>query len=100
VANPLVLAAGTTTLSLSHSIKVSKITVVATSATAATLTLSDLNGNLFTPPIIVPGTPTPGNQVTADFSTPVIIPGGTNLSSTNCIATLTGAGGAAYLYHR
>jgi hypothetical protein len=79
-------------------LKVSKITVVAQSATAVSLTLSDLNNNPMATPILVPATA--NLEVTADYFAPLIIPGGINLTATNCIATLTGAGGVAYIYHR
>jgi hypothetical protein len=99
MANPLVIAAGAAvTLNSSHALKVSKITVVAASATAVSFTLTDLGGNALVAPIFVPATP--NTEVTADYVIPVVVPGGTNLASTNAIATTTGAGGTAYIYHR
>jgi hypothetical protein len=98
MANPISLAAGTTTLNSSHALKVSKIVVVANSATAVSVTINDLNGNPFIPPILVPATA--NAEVTSDYVVPVILPGGTNLSVTNAVVTVTGAGGAAYIYHR
>jgi len=98
MANPISLAAGTTTLNSSHALKVSKITAVANSATAVSVTINDLGGNPFIPPILVPATA--NAEVTADYVVPVILPGGTNLSVTNAVVTVTGAGGAAYIYHR
>jgi hypothetical protein len=99
VPNPLVFSAGTTTINSSHALKCTKITVVAGSATAVSMTMSDLNGDIMGVPIYVPATA--ALEVTGDYTTaPLIIPGGTSLSVTNAIITVTGAGGTAYVYHR
>jgi len=98
--NPLTVSAGAAvTLNSSHALKVTKITVVAQSATTVSMTISDLNGNPMAVPIFVPASV--NAEVTADYNpAPLTIPGGTNLSVTNAIVTVTGAGGIAYLYHR
>ena len=97
--NPITVSAGAAvTLNSSHALKVSKITVVAQSATAVSMTMSDLNGNPMGVPIYVPASV--NAEVTADYTVPLVVPGGTNLSVTNAIVTVTGAGGVAYLYHR
>lgn len=98
MANPLVFSVGTTTISSSHSLKMTKLTGLANSATAVSVRISDLNGALLCPPVLVPAGA--NNEVTADFFSPVTIPGGTNLSVTNAIITVTGAGGVAYLSFR
>ena len=105
--NPLVFSAGTTTINSSHSLKCTKLTVIANSATAVTAVMNDVNGNVMGVPVIAPSGA--GNEVTADFVVPVIVPGGTNAvaipgtaitPSVNAVITVTGGGGVAYLYHR
>jgi hypothetical protein len=96
--NPITITAGTTTLNSSHSLKVTKVTAFAQSATVVVVNINDLNGNPFMVPIAVPATV--NGEVTADFTAPMILPGGTNLSVTNAVVTVTGAGGLAYIYHR
>jgi hypothetical protein len=88
---------GTTTVNSSHALKVSKMVLAQVSATAASVTVTDLGGNNIVPPM---------NQAAAvgastfDFVVPAIIPGGTNLSLTNAIVIVTGAGATLYVQHR
>ena len=100
MANPIVFNAGTTTLNSSHALKMTKLTAVATSLTAVSVVLTDLGGNVIGVPVYIQTPATVNAEVTADFATPCIVPGGVNLSLTNAIITVTGAGGVAYLYHR
>jgi hypothetical protein len=83
------------------------MTAIAQSATAVTVSVADVNGNLMGVPIIVPSGA--GNEISADYNVPLVIPGGasgiaipgtTVTPSVNAVITVTGAGGLAYLYHR
>lgn len=105
--NPLVYSAGTTTLNLTHAIKVSKMAAIANSATAGSVILSDLNGNVMGVPLETSATA--GAEASQDYVVPLIVPGGasgiaipgtTVTPSVNAVITVTGAGTVAYLYHR
>src|SRR6266851_2851901 len=74
MANPAVFAAGTTTATIGHAIKVTKAVLLQASATAATAVVQDINGNLFIPQMNVPAT-VGANQI-QDFVVPKILPGG------------------------
>jgi hypothetical protein len=107
MANPLVFSTGTTVLNLGHSVKMTKLTALAQSATAVSVVLTDPSGNNIGSPIYCPATA--NTEVSADYPTPCIVPGGANAYAiplttitpiVNATMTITGAGGLAYLYHR
>lgn len=98
MANPLQFTTGTTTVNSTKSLRVSKITVIALSATAVTGQLFDLNGNPLSVLIAVPAVA--NSEVTADYTVPMLLPGGASPTVTNAVAVVTGAGGVMQVYHR
>ena len=96
--NPIGCPAGTTTANLNRSIKATEIMLVAASATAGTMVIADLNGNIQFPGLQVPATA--GAVASIVFNTPLILPGGQNATISNWVVTVTGTGVTGWIRHR